>query len=305
MSHHMKVKLILNPFANVGRAEKQLPQIRNAFEAHGVTLDVSVTLRPQHATQLARDAAQSGAYRAVVVGGGDGTLNEVVNGLVLAAGEDVTLPLAILPLGTGNDFSDMQGIQHDVTTVAARIVSGIRPIQVDIGQIEADDKRYYFDNNCAAAMEAAVNQQAVRLKRLRGRLRYVAAVGRALMNLQEWQMRLTWDDGALNETLLLLSVCNGPRTGSTFMMSPNASITDGLFDVVTVPRVGWGTILRVIPRIVKGTHLSHPDVTHFQTQTLRIISQPGTPIHADGEMVADSAESITLTVLPGKLTLLK
>lgn len=299
----MKVKLILNPFANVGRAVKQLPHIRNTFQQAGVTLDVSVTERPTHATQLAFDVAQSGEFDTLLVGGGDGTLNEVVNGLALAAGEDVTMPLAILPLGTGNDFSDMQALQRDFGVVARRLMSGDRPIQVDIGKIEADDTHYYFDNNCAAAMEAAVNQQALRLKRLRGRLRYVAAVARALMSLQDWQMRLTWDDGELEETLLLLSICNGPRTGSTFLMSPDASITDGLFDVVTVPRVGWGTIGRIIPRIVKGTHLSHPDVTHFRTKQLRVVSQPGTPVHADGEMVADSAELLSITVLPSKLTL--
>ncbi len=300
----MKVKLILNPFANVGRAKKQLPHICQTFQTQGVALDVSVTERPQHATQLARDAAQSGVYNALVVGGGDGTLNEVVNGLVLAAGEDGTLPLAVLPLGTGNDFSDMQGLARDVGAVARRVVSGDRPTQIDLGKVETGHKTYYFDNNCAAAMEAAVNQQALRFKRLSGRLRYVAAVGRALMNLQEWQMRLTWDDGELDEVLLLLSVCNGPRTGSTFLMSPKASVTDGLFDVVTVPRIGWGTIGRVIPRIVKGTHLSHPDVTLFRTTKLQIDSRPSTPIHADGEMVADSAENITISVLPGKLSLL-
>lgn len=300
----MNVKLILNPFANVGRAEKQLPHIRQTFEAHGITLDVAVTERPTHATQLAHDAAQTGQYEALIAGGGDGTLNEIVNGLVRAAGDDVTMPLAILPLGTGNDFSDMQGLARDVESVVRRVVSGNRPIQVDIGKIETNDKTYYFDNNCAAAMEAAINQQALRFKQLSGRLRYVAAVGRALMNLQEWQMRLTWDDGELENTLLLLSICNGPRTGSTFLMSPDASITDGLFDVVTVPRVGWGTIARVIPRIVKGTHLTHPDVTHFRTSKLQISSQPGSPVHADGEMVADSAENLTITVLSGKLTLL-
>ncbi len=300
----MKIKLILNPFANVGRAEKQLPHIRHAFQTHGVTLDVAVTERPRHATQIAREVAESGAYDGVVVAGGDGTLSEVVNGLVVAAGEAATLPLAILPLGTGNDFSDMQGIARDFGVIAQRVVSGDRPIQVDIGKVDADGKIYYFDNNCAAAMEAAVNQQALRFKRLSGRLRYVAAVGRALLNLQAWQMRLKWADGELNETLLLLSICNGPRTGSTFLMSPTASITDGLFDIVTVPRIGWGTIGRILPRIVKGTHLSHPDVTHFRTNQLQIISQPGTPVHGDGEMVADSAENLTITVLPGKLTLL-
>ena len=88
------------------------------------------------------------------------------------------------------------------------------------------------------------------------------------------------------------------------MMAPSADVRDGMFDVVAIPRVGWGTILRVIPRIFKGTHLTHPDVRHFRTTRLHVTSRPGTPVHGDGEMVTNSAETLLYEVLPGKLSLL-
>jgi diacylglycerol kinase family enzyme len=116
-------------------------------------------------------------------------------------------------------------------------------------------------------------------------------------------MQITWDDGGYEGPTYLLSVCNGPRTGG-FYMAPTASTDDGYLDFVHAPKVSKGTVLAVLARLLRGTHIDHPKVTYGRTRRLKIESRPGTPIHADGEIVAEAESSIEYEVLPGKLTLL-
>lgn len=299
----MRVHTILNPYANRWRAGKQLPTVERVFQDAGFTHTVTLTTQPRQATAAARQAVRNGAD-VVVAAGGDGTVNEVLNGLMAECGDGPTRPLAILPAGTGNDLSDMAGIPRQIEQVAAMIAAG-KTRQIDVGTIDSDEHgRHYFDNNCAIAMEPLVTLENIRMKRLSGTPRYVVALIKALFKLKAWQMEIAWDGGSFAGPTYLLSVCNGPRTGSTFMMSPAALLDDGLFDVVLIPEVPMGTVLRLLPRLFNGSHIGQPEVTYFRSAHIEIHSQPGTPIHADGEMLAEQARAITYTILPGKLTFL-
>jgi len=127
---------------------------------------------------------------------------------------------------------------------------------------------------------------------------------KALAKLKAWQMEINWDDKSYSGPTLLLSVCNGPRTGGVFQMAPQAEFDDGYFDYVFAPEVPMRTVLAILPRLFKGTHIEHPDVTYGRAQHITVKSQPGTPIHADGELIAESLTEIDFEVLPGKITLL-
>ncbi len=293
-----KIKLILNPYANRWRAKARLDEVRAAFAAVDLSPDIVSTEKAGEGIALAEAAVAEG-YDAVVAAGGDGTLSEVANGLLRAAGEGPTVPFGVMPIGTANDFSDMVGLPRDLEA-AAQIIAAGRTRQIDAGRIND----HFFINNCAVAMEPMITLENIRMKRLSGELRYVVALVRGLVKLKAWDMQVQWDDGSHTGPTYLLSVCNGPRTGG-FYMAPNAAVDDGLFDFVFAPKVPKLTVLAILLRLFCKTHIFHPQVVYGRTRHISITSTPGTPIHADGEIVAEAATQIEYQILPGKLTLLK
>jgi diacylglycerol kinase (ATP) len=297
----VKAKIILNPYANRWGARAQLPAVESACRDAGLAFDLVQTTAPGQATREAASAVAAG-YDVVVAAGGDGTVSEVVNGLIAAGGE-ATVPLGIIPIGTGNDFSDMAGLPANVPQAVQAIARG-RTRQVDAGRIEADGCTHYFDNNCALAMEPMVSIENMRMTRLSGNIRYVVAIIKALLKLKAWHMHIAWDGGGYEGPAFLLSVCNGPRTGGMFPMAPAAEMDDGLFDFVFAPELRKSTVLMIVARLFRGTHIHHEAITYARTTRLTITSEPGTPIHADGELITESARRVDYQVLPGKISLI-
>lgn len=294
----MRVKVILNPYANRWRAGERLAEVQAALTAVSLTADIHPTTAPGEGVAVARQAA--GEYDAVVAAGGDGTINEVINGLIQAAGEGQTVPFGILPIGTANDLSDTIPLPRDLTQAAQLIAAGhTRPIDA------ARVNDHFFVNNCAIGMEPLVTLENTKIKRLSGNARYFVALVRALLKLRAWQMDIRFDeDNTFNGPAILLSVCNGPRTGGIFQMAPGAQFDDGYFDYVFAPDMPKRTVLTILPRLFKGTHIQHPKVQHGRARHITISCQPGTPIHADGELIADAATQIEYEILPGKIRLL-
>ena len=319
----MDAVAILNPYANRWNARARRSRVVEALHQAGVRFETVETAGPGDATGLARAAAEAGAS-AVVAIGGDGTVSEVANGLLLAAGAGVTVPMGVIPQGTGNDFADMAGLPRD-PCAAARVIAGGHVRAIDVALVTyghvagvpvldpagvpartgaAIAARRFFDNNCALAMEPLVTIENTRIRRVSGNLRYILALLRALRKLQVWHMRVAWDEGSYEGPVHLLSVCNSPRCGGLFRMAPGALMDDGLLDVVLAPRLSRWDILTILPRLLRGTHLGHPRVEHFRTRHLHVESTPPTPIHADGEVLAAAATRIDYDTLPGKLMLL-
>lgn len=296
----MKVKVILNPYANRWRAKTQQDAIRAAFATVQISPDLAVTERERQGIELAQAAVADG-YDVVVAAGGDGTVGEVVNGLILAA-TGPTIPLGVLPIGTANDFGDLAGLPRALEA-GARVIAAGHTRQIDAGQINLNGQVHYFVNNSALAMEPLVTLENIKMTRLSGELRYIVALVRGLIKLRAWQMHITWDSGVYEGPAYLLSICNGPRTGG-FYMAPDAQMNDGLFDFVFAPEVPKWTVLAVLVRLLRQTHIHHPKITYARTTYLTITSQPGTPIHADGEILDESATAVAYEMLPGKVTLL-
>ncbi len=314
----MRVLVLVNPYANRWRAGRRLEVLRSEFAAVGLSAEFVETRAPSDATAHAERAVQE-SFDGVVAAGGDGTISEVVNGLVTASiglGDNAIRPaLGIIPIGTGNDFADMLGVPRDIAAAVQAIAAGHTRI-VDLGcvrfeadPVEPSDARasatgaarkgraYYFDNNCGVGMEPLVTIENVR-SRLSGNLRYIVSLIRALRKLKAWRMQIQWDGGAFDGPVLMLSVCNGPRTGGLFHMAPTAQFDDGLFDFVLVPEVSKWTVLRLLPALFRGRHVHHPKVITGRTATLAVRSDPGTPIHADGEVLGSDERSLAFHVLP-------
>jgi diacylglycerol kinase (ATP) len=239
----------------------------------------------------------------VIAAGGDGTVNEVVNGLIQAAGDGPTIPFGVLPIGTGNDFNDMAKLPRKIEEVVKNFVAG-HTQQIDAGRVTFDGQTHYFDNNCAAAMEPLVTIENNRLVKLSGNIRYIVALVKALVKLKAWDMKIDWGEGSYEGPVYLLSICNSPRTGGLFPMAPKALLSDGLFDFVLAPEISKLTVLAVLARLFRGTHIHHKDVTYGRSPRITITSSPGSPIHAEGEVLTESAVEINYDILPGKITLL-
>jgi diacylglycerol kinase (ATP) len=298
----MRVKVILNPYANRWGAKERQTAVAAACRAANLEFDIHVTQRPGEAIEVAKTAVAD-RYEAVIAAGGDGTISEVANGLLaVASAEATTIPLGIFPIGSANDFAKMLGYPLELEATARFMATG-KTRQIDVGRINVDGRVHYFNNNSALAMEPMVTLEHIKITRISGEMRYLVALVRGIIKLKAWQMQITWDDGRYDGPAFLLSVCNGPRTGG-FMMSPGAEFDDGLLNYVLAPEVSKVTFLGMLLRLMRGTHLEHPQISSGATRRLEIRSQPGTPIHSDGEILSEAAEYITYEVLPGKLTLL-
>ena len=298
----MKIKIILNPYANRWNGQKKIPVIKKAFDDVGLEPDLFVLPAAGLGSLAAKRAAEED-YDVILAAGGDGTVNEVLNGLIDFAGEGPTKPLGVLPIGTGNDFNDMSGLPRDLFESAKLIAKG-KTRQVDAGQLTMDGRKHFFGNNCALAMEPMVTIENISIKRISGNIRYIVALFKALRKLKAWHFSFSWNGGSYEGPIILLSVCNSPRTGGIFPMSPGAQMDDGLFDVVWAPELPFRTVLLVLSKLFRGTHLQHPAVSMRQTELLEVRSRPGTPVHADGEVISSSASHLRFEVLPNKITVI-
>lgn len=300
----MSIQVILNPYANRWRAQQQIDTVLAALDRLQRPFTLTTTTSPQAAIALTETAVNNGA-EIVVAAGGDGTINEVINGLLRATPANATtIPFAIVPLGSANDFSQMAQLPSTIDGSVA-LLQTPRTRLVDVGAIALSSKPdpHYFINNSAVGMEPLVTLENIKIKRLRGELRYLVALVRALRKLRAWQMVVTGDGLTYTGPVYLLSICNGPRTGG-FMMAPTAQIDDGRFDLVFAPEASKLTVLAVLLRLLRGTHINHSAVTYTKMTHLTLHSQPGTPLHADGELIGKAETAVTYHLLPAKLNLI-
>ena len=293
----MRTKIILNPYSNRWGAEQRMPETEQILTEAKLDYELVVTTKPLEGMALAETAVAEG-FDAVVAAGGDGTINEVINGLLRATADGPTIPFGILPLGTANDFNLMAGLPG-TPAEAAQVIAQGNTRQIDAGQV--NDR--FFMNNSGLAMEPMVTLENIRMKRLSGEVRYIVALLKVIAKMKAWQMQVEWDDGHYDGPVYLLSVCNSPRTGG-FQMAPGAEIDDGLLDIVLAPEVPKRTLLLLLLRLMQGTHVTHDAVTFTRTTNLTVNSQPGTAAHSDGELFTESTTRVDYKVLPGKVTLL-
>jgi YegS/Rv2252/BmrU family lipid kinase len=291
-------KIIVNPYAGRWKAKAAIPAIECACEDIGLDYDLVVTEGPEHGIELAREAALAG-FSPIVSAGGDGSISEVVNGLVQAAGDETAGPFGIIPLGSADDFADNLGLEKGVEGACRVIQQGVTR-SVDLGCV--NDR--FFDNNSAVGLEPMVSITQIRMKRVKGTPRYILAALMTILSHKPWHARLTWDDGEYEGPIALVSVGNTRRTGGTFYMTPRAEPDDGCLDFVFAGGLGRLRLLRLLPTTFDGSHVNRPEITYARTTKLTIECDPPTPIQADGELFERSATRIEYSVLPQRLQLI-
>ncbi|MBK7219600.1 MAG: diacylglycerol kinase family lipid kinase [Candidatus Promineofilum sp.] len=295
----MRVKVIINPRSGRGRAREQTGLIDTLGHRYG-ELDIVPTQRPGHATELAAAAAGEG-YDLVAAAGGDGTVNEVVNGLV-GAGERASLPMGIIPIGSGNDLAFGLGIRETPEEAVQRIFTG-RPRAIDLARVTDDrGQSRVFQNNLGIGFDAIVVMRTETISRIQGFLMYLTAVLQTIAFYYDTPyMEMTFDDRAVNQRALFLYAGVGPRGGGGFLMTPDAKWDDNLIDTCVANPIGRLTMLYMLTRVMKGTHVTSRHVTMRQSRQITAWSSSPMPIYVDGDMFAyprDNVHQVTITSLP-------
>jgi diacylglycerol kinase (ATP) len=279
-----KVKLIVNPNADLGRAWRTASDLRPIVEKHGGA-DWSGTVYPTHATELACQAAQEG-YELVVAAGGDGTVHEVVNGLMQVP-EEQRPRLGIVPLGSGNDFAYAVGINPEPFQALHQALHG-QPHRVDVFKIrDGNGRQEYCDNTLGIGFDATVTIRSRRVPVVHGFLVYLVAVLQTiLLNHEPARLQVRTDRESWDRLMLMLVLCNGGREGGGFAMSPKAKPDDGWLQYTGVDRVSRLMMLRLLPEFIRGTHERFKPVCTGQFRTMELESDRPLYIHTDGEIFA-------------------
>jgi YegS/Rv2252/BmrU family lipid kinase len=300
-----KTKLILNPKADWGHASRIVADLRSLAEELG-DAEWAETAYPTHATELARQAGEAG-YGLVVAFGGDGTVHEVINGLMQVSPE--TRPrLGIVPLGSGNDFAHSIGITGNPQESLKKIYAG-QSKSIDVGAYDiGNGKREYYNNTFGLGFDATVTIRTRQLKHLRGFAMYLVAVLQTIaLNLDAPMMHITTDSESWDEETIMLVVCNGPREGGGFLVAPASDSSDGFLNYASVCRVSRLMMLRLIPEVMNGTHGRFKQIRLGKLRRIQIQSEKPVTVHADGEIIADfktGVKKVTIEIVPSAVELM-
>ncbi len=299
--------LIYNPIAGKGRSLKEQPYVLNTLDALGAEYQLVETTAPGHATELARNAGLMG-FPIVVSVGGDGTVNEVINGLMAAhlAGDPVAV-LGLLPLGRGNDFSVGAGIPKEIDRAIALLNSGVRR-PLDVGLVSGGDypEGKYFANGIGIGFDTLVGLHAAELKKIGGALSYVIGALKTFIQYPKApQVCISWEGGQSNQKAHQISVMNGRRMGGLFWMAPNTSIHDGRFDACFSQELKRWPMLTGIVAYIRKTQHRRKDFTMVQSSWFNIEApEGGLVVHADGETISVNTNSIRVHCIQGCLEIL-
>ena len=281
--------IIANPRAGHGAGSGNIERLRGLIRERGLDCTAVPTERPGHATELARKFADSDGSRLGVMGG-DGTLSEVVQALV---GSNVEL--ALLSVGTGNDFARSLGLPMNDLGAALDVAVSGKARAIDVGH----ERDRHFVTVLGVVFPALVAAEANRMRFPRGPAAFFVAVYKALHRLRAVPLRIELDEGVLERDCVAVMVQNTPYTGGGLHMAPTASVHDGLFDVVVVERIGRLDLMFNFPKVYRGRHFEHPSFSLHRSRSVTIDSAEPLEKMFDGDLCGWTP--VDASVLPGGL----
>lgn len=304
----MKYYVIVNPTSGRGLGEKSIPQIESYLKENGVDFTLVRTERMWHAAELAESAAHAG-YDVIVCASGDGTVNEAINGIMRAkkAGHN-SVAFTVLGIGTGNDFAGGTGIPTNLDDGLKALLANKRK-HIDLGFVKGGDypDGRYFGNGIGVGFDAAVGNEAVKVRWTRGLPAYLIGVIKTVfLYYNPPQVEILLDNHeTIKQTSLMISVMNGRRMGGGFQMAPESHPDDGLFDLCIAESASKGRILAMIPHFINGTQKSLPEIMMKRAKSVTIRSMDKTfPAHADGEFICLEGSHLTLEILHKELEII-
>ena len=286
---------LINPASANGKTLKKWEIIKKQINNLPVKYDEFFTEYPAHAISLIKENLNS--YDGVIAVGGDGTVHECINGILQS---DPSKPLAILPIGTGNDLTHTFQIPLNVTRAIKTIISG-RERLIDVGLTIGNDLdgnfiQRYFGGVASLGFDAEVAYDTnISSKFLPGTWNYIRSIFKNLVRLKPRRFKFILDNK--NKKVLDLVLCavgNGKYYGGGMMICPDASVTDGVLNATTLTAVPKLDFLKVFPKVYTGEHKSHPAVELMQAQEFEIKNDIKTLYQADGEILGYTPVKIKL-----------
>lgn len=305
--------IILNPTAENGNAYKKLPIIDKFFSSNKTEYKIILTERIGHAIEIA-SSLKDNPELVVIAAGGDGTSNEVINGLMPCYSSTASSPaqqkcakLGVLPIGRGNDFAYGAGVPSDFREGMQLLLEG-ESFPIDVGQIIGGDypQGRYFGNGIGIGFDAIVGLEAAKMKYLHGMTSYIAAALKKLIVLPKVP---TVEIGYNNEKQTirpaLISIMNGKRMGGAFFMAPDGNINDGLFNLSITQHGSRLSLLKAMALYMEGQQSKHSDtfMASADKVLLKAISR-GMTAHADGETICINGTELEIRIIPSALQII-
>ena len=298
----MKAELIVNLTAGGGKPHKHLNTVLKYLKENGLNFKVCTTSHQGEAMELAQKAADNGAELIVSVGG-DGTVNEIVNGIMKSKNNP---PLGIIPLGWANDFIKSTNIPSDIIEACKILIKG-KTKKIDIGVI---NDQIYFANICGVGFDAEVALLANRMKSKHPNLHILSAfvyvfatVKKLLSPFSYHNVKIKFDGQEIHSKILFIAVGNGKFYGGRFKITPEAILDDGLLEICLVEEMGRFKYLSIIPKAFKGTHSSVKGINFYRAKEVIIQSSETILAQVSGEVIEGQKE-FTITLLPKSLKLI-
>jgi diacylglycerol kinase (ATP) len=273
---------LVNPASDNGATGRRWPQLANAAASLGLKGDALFSQRPDHLTELARQAADGGAELLVVVGG-DGSVNEVANGVAQREVE-----IAVIARGTGWDFVRTYGIPRRIEEAVDVALNGATR-EIDLGRVlyhswSGSDEVRWFANVASVGMSGAIAQRANETtKALGGRMSYLLATLSVFARWQVGDVRVSVDDNVRDGRMHDVVVGNGRYLGGGMMICPEAEPDDGLFDVLLIGDLTKRDLLLTLPKTYRGKHLPHPKAELLRGTNVTVEAPSPLPVELDGE----------------------
>lgn len=294
------IDLFINPTAGRGRAGKRLSRICELAESAGLVFSVHASSAVGDLENQVRRFVLAGGHR-LVVAGGDGSIHEAVNGIMIAGGD---ASLGVIPTGTGNDFAKAAKItldwQQATRDLADRVNAGESWRRVDVGVMN----ERFFANGAGVGFDARVTKLARAYRAPIGDVVYLLAIFRAMIEgIATPEYWIDADGEERRGPVTLANIASGSWVGGMFHIAPGARNNDGHFDLIVADPVSRFRILRLLPKLMKGRHLDEPEISHQSVQRVRIRAAEPVPSHLDGE-VQPPQQDFDVRVLPNALTIL-
>lgn len=285
-----KFCLVVNPFGGKQQGLAILESVKPIFDAASVDLEVIRTTHPRHAYDVANTKSFSD-FEGMIVIGGDGTIHEVINGMMDRA-DKITFPLGLIPGGSGNSFlTDLEVL--DPISAAEAIVSGRRRL-IDVAQVTLSDRSLYAFNIIGWGLVADVNVRAEKYRWM-GPIRYTVASLVELVRAKKSAGTLRFSDREINGEFCFVLACNTIHTGKQMKMAPRATLDDGLIDLVVVKHgPGLFKMLSLFSKLYDGNYINDPAVEYHQVNRFVLNPDIAGPLNVDGELLGKTPAEVVM-----------
>lgn len=306
-----RILIILNPIANHDRAfqtaETLKTKLAQAAPPNLPHIDWVISQRAKETIRLAQQSSEQG-YDLVIAAGGDGTVHEVINGLMQIPPENRPA-LGIVPLGSGNDFAHILGLPIDPWQALLTCLNGQLEL-LDIGSVcDETNRREFFNNMLGIGFDAVVTIHTKRIKRIHGFMMYLIATLKTIfMDFPLMDLTVESDEESWQQPTIMLSIGNGPREGGGFLVTPDAKVDDGIFHYAAIGKTSRLMMLRLVPEVMKGTHGRFKQIRMGVCRKMTIHSKQPLYAHCDGEIYAgfdDTLYQFVIEIHPNVIRVMK